>query len=100
MLIQIFGPGCARCKAVYDVLAKAKKSRSDSVNIVLEKITDPIAMMQAGVISTPTIAIDGKIVMSGQIPTLKEAFSLLDASSTDFKESGSCTYGQCSCQTS
>ncbi|NLX33918.1 MAG: thioredoxin family protein, partial [Thermotogaceae bacterium] len=36
-----------------------------------------MAMMEKGIISTPAVALDGEIVLSGKIPSLEEAKKLL-----------------------
>ena len=64
--IKVLGPGCANCKhtsAVIEEVAKAK-----GVAIQLEKIEDIKAIMAHGVMSTPGVIIDDKLVHAGGIP--------------------------------
>jgi small redox-active disulfide protein 2 len=70
MVITVFGPGCARCdeteRVVRNVLAELQSDAD------LRKVTDYQAMAAAGVLSTPAVAIDGVITLSGRIPTREE----------------------------
>ncbi|MFK5998971.1 MAG: thioredoxin family protein [Rhodobacterales bacterium] len=64
--VKIYGPGCKRCDAavgmVEDMAAKL------GVEVNLEKVTDPREIAMAGIMSTPGIGIDGKIVHAGGLP--------------------------------
>lgn len=99
MLIQIFGPGCSRCHATYDAISSAVKTCGLSENISIEKVTDPIAMMQAGVMATPAVAIDGKVVVSGRVVSLNEAATLIvkEMVAGEVDAAGGCCCGACSC---
>ena len=70
MVITVYGPGCARCdeteRVVRNVLAELQSDAD------LRKVTDYQAMAAAGVLSTPAVAIDGVIKLSGRIPTREE----------------------------
>jgi small redox-active disulfide protein 2 len=64
--IKVLGPGCANCKnthALIETVAKAKQ-----IEIQLEKIDDLQAIMSYGVMSTPGVVIDGKVVHAGGVP--------------------------------
>ncbi len=64
--VKVYGPGCKRCDAteamVKDVAAKL------GIEVAVEKVTDMKAIAMAGVLSTPGISIDGKLVHSGGLP--------------------------------
>jgi small redox-active disulfide protein 2 len=64
--VKIYGPGCARCatteQMVKDVAAKL------GVAVEVEKVTDAKSIAMAGVISTPGISVDGKLVHAGGLP--------------------------------
>ena len=70
MLIQVLGVGCPKCdeaaRLVRETLARLE------VNAQCEKVSDLRAIMQMGVLSTPAVAIDGKVRCSGRIPTEAE----------------------------
>jgi small redox-active disulfide protein 2 len=64
--IKILGSGCRNCEITAKVIAQAAKEAE--VEITLEKITDIAQILSYGVISTPGVVLDGKVVHSGGIP--------------------------------
>lgn len=64
--IKVLGPGCANCKQTHTLIADVARSRG--VEIQLEKIEDIKAIMVYGILSTPGVVIDGKVVHAGGIP--------------------------------
>ena len=76
MKIQILGTGCAKCKKMAEVAEKAAKDLG--IDYELEKVTEIVDIMQFGVMSTPGLVIDGKVVVAGKVPTedrMKELLS-------------------------
>lgn len=74
-LIQVLGPGCARCKLLEENTRSAAKAIGLECEIL--KVTDIEAIMRMGVMMTPGLAIDGQVVMSGKVPTIEELKKLL-----------------------
>jgi len=70
MLIQVFGPGCVNCLT----LEKRVKQAIDSlqINSEYQKIEDFQIMMALGIMQTPALAIDGKVIFQGRVPTVNE----------------------------
>lgn len=70
MKIEIFGPGCHRCGEV----EKGIKSALTELNIVadVEKVKDIAKIVDAGIMQTPGLRINGKIKCFGRIPTVEE----------------------------
>jgi small redox-active disulfide protein 2 len=64
--IKVLGSGCANCKATYARIEQVAKDKG--VSIVLEKIEDIAQMMTYGIMSTPAVVIDEKVVHAGGIP--------------------------------
>ena len=67
MDIKVLGTGCANCKntiALIDEVAKAK-----GVSITLAKVEDIKDIMGYGVMSTPGVVINGKVVHAGGVPS-------------------------------
>lgn len=67
MDIKVLGTGCANCKttiALIDQIAKTK-----GVSVTLEKVEELRNIMSYGVMSTPGVVIDGKVVHAGGIPS-------------------------------
>lgn len=75
MDIKILGTGCAKCKA----LEKATKEavEKSGVNATVTKIEDIVEIMQYGVMTTPALVIDGKVVVKGNVPSIDELTQLL-----------------------
>lgn len=70
MKIQIAGPGCARCqtteKNVIDACAELNLTAD------ISHIFDVQEFAKLGVIITPAVLVNGKIIISGKVPTIKE----------------------------
>lgn len=64
--IKVLGSGCRNCEITAKVIEEA--ARQAGVAIRLEKVTDIAAIMGYGVMSTPGVVVDGKVVHSGGIP--------------------------------
>jgi len=64
--IIVYGPGCARCAATEKMVKEAAAKLGIDVNV--SKETDYARIAQAGVVSTPGIAIDGWLVHAGGLP--------------------------------
>lgn len=70
MKIEIFGPGCHRClqveKAVKETIADLKISAD------VEKVKDIAKIVEAGIMQTPGLGVNGKMKCSGRIPAKEE----------------------------
>lgn len=73
--IEVLGPGCSRCKETYRVVQHVVEEGAFDVEIVKDESVE--RMMALGLLSTPGVAIDGKVVLSGRIPKAQEIRDLL-----------------------
>ena len=65
MKIKVLGTGCAKCKKLY---AEAEKAVAASgVEADLEKVEKIDEIVAYGVMMTPALVIDGKVVTSGRV---------------------------------
>lgn len=64
--VKVLGTGCANCQNTVKLVDDV--ARSKGVEIVLEKIEDLQQIMGFGVMSTPAVVIDGKVVHAGGVP--------------------------------
>lgn len=64
--VKIYGPGCKRCDAT-EVMVKDSAAKL-GIDVEVEKVTDPKSIALAGVIPTPGISIDGRLVHTGGLP--------------------------------
>jgi small redox-active disulfide protein 2 len=73
--IQILGPGCSRC----EVLAKHARQAADELDMPYEltKVTDIKEIMSFGVMSTPGLVIDGKVISAGRVVPVEEIKRML-----------------------
>ena len=65
--IQIYGPGCVNCRRLFQVAAAVVDEIGADIKI--EKVEDYNAMLAAGILRTPALGLDGKVVLQGKIPT-------------------------------
>ena len=64
--IKVLGTGCANCKATLKLIEDTAKARG--VAVQLEKVENIADIMAHGVMSTPGVVIDGKVVHAGGVP--------------------------------
>jgi small redox-active disulfide protein 2 len=65
--IKVLGTGCANCKSTLRLIEEAAKTKG--VEVSLEKVEDLKDIMGYGVMSTPGVVIDGKVVHAGGVPS-------------------------------
>lgn len=65
-VIQVLGTGCANCTSTLKLIEAVALAKG--VDIQLEKIEDLQQIMRHGVMSTPGVVIDGKVVHAGGVP--------------------------------
>ena len=64
--IKVLGTGCANCKNTLKLIEDVAKEKG--VEVQLEKIEDLKQIMTWGVLSTPGVVVDGKVVHAGGVP--------------------------------
>lgn len=77
MIIKILGSGCANCVNLERVTREAVTGMG--IEAQIEKVTDFAAIMSYGVMSTPGLVVDEKVVMSGRVPTAAKVRELLES---------------------
>jgi len=65
-LVKVYGPGCKRCETTEAMVKEAASKLS--VEVTVEKVTDQREIAMAGIMSTPGITVDGKLVHAGGLP--------------------------------
>ena len=68
--VQIFGSGCAKCQKLTDNAQKAAKLAG--IDIELEKVSDMMEIMKLGILTTPGLAVDGKLIATGKLLSPEE----------------------------
>jgi small redox-active disulfide protein 2 len=73
--IEVLGMGCKKCQQLE---TNAKEAIADlHLTAEVVHISDPIEIAKRGVISTPALTINGKVVVKGKVMTSAEIKSLL-----------------------
>ena len=67
MIIKVLGPGCANCIRLERVTREVVKDLD--LDATIEKVDDYPTIVGYGVMSTPALVVDDKVVVSGRIPT-------------------------------
>ena len=73
--IKVLGTGCANCQNTLKLIAEVAQAKG--VEIELEKVEDLRQVIGYGVVSTPGVVIDGKIVHAGGVPARAKVESWL-----------------------
>ena len=92
--VKVLGTGCANCLATTQRVEQVAKELG--VPITLEKVEAIQDIMAFGVLATPGVVIDGKVVHSGGVPTREKIASWL-GSGTDPVVSGAPNISGCGC---
>ena len=75
--VKVLGPGCKRCQTTEEMV-KAEAAKL-GIEIAVEKVTDYAAIAGYGIVSTPGIVIDGKVVHAGGLPKTNDLQRWLQA---------------------
>jgi small redox-active disulfide protein 2 len=65
--LTIYGSGCSKCKLLTEHAEAAAKELG--INYEIDKVTDMNAIIDAGVIRTPALAVNGDLVIEGAVPS-------------------------------
>ena len=75
MKIKVLGTGCAKCKSLEEVTKEVVSELRLDATVV--KVEDIAEIMEAGVMITPALLVDEKVIVSGYVPSNKEMKKLL-----------------------
>ncbi len=75
MILEVLGTGCAKCKMLHEAVLKAVTE--SGVQAEVRKIEDIAAILDRGVMSTPALVKDGKVLVAGKVPSPKEIMAWL-----------------------
>ncbi|MBV1790261.1 TM0996/MTH895 family glutaredoxin-like protein [Marinobacterium sp. D7] len=75
MKFTIYGSGCSKCK---QLTANAEEAaRAMGLEYEVEKVTDVSAIIEAGIMRTPALAVDDEILVEGKVAASEEIKALL-----------------------
>jgi small redox-active disulfide protein 2 len=75
MEIKVLGPGCPKCKTLEKNVIEAVTELG--IDAKVTKVDNIVDIMQYGIMTTPALVIDEKVVVKGFVPSLTEIKSLL-----------------------
>jgi small redox-active disulfide protein 2 len=75
MELKILGTGCAKCIALEKATIKAVNQLNIDADV--SKVEDIIKIMEYGVMTTPALIANNKILVKGRVPSVEEIKSLL-----------------------
>ena len=73
--VQVLGTGCPKCNELYRRCEQALENLD--IEAVLEKVEDINKIVEAGVMLTPALVVDGVVLCSGKVPSVAELEQLL-----------------------
>ena len=75
MEIKVIGEGCEKCDKLYENTCLAVKELGLEASI--DKVEGLMDIVRLGVMTTPSVMVDGKLIISGRVPKVKEIIKLL-----------------------
>lgn len=75
MELKVIGGGCDECDRLYENVSEALKRLEMSAQI--ERVSELIDIVKLGVMTTPSLMKDGKLIVSGQMPSVEKLMELL-----------------------
>ena len=75
MEIKILGPGCPKCKTLDKITREVVEK--NGINATITKVEDIMEIMKYGVMSTPALVVDEKVIAKGRVPSSDEIKQLL-----------------------
>jgi len=73
--IQVLGPGCAKCKVLFEHTEQAAKELG--LDYEIEKVTEIEAILGFGVMTTPALVVDGQVKVAGRVPSAEQLKGML-----------------------
>jgi small redox-active disulfide protein 2 len=69
-VIEVLGPGCARCQYAEKIVREVVEA--SGIEAEIRHVTDYGEIASRGILSTPGLAIDGTVVLAGRVPTREQ----------------------------
>ena len=76
MEIKVLGSGCASCKKLEKNVLEALEVLNQTSEV--EKITEMSDIMSYGVMQTPALVINNRVVLQGQVPNVKQLVKIIE----------------------
>ena len=75
MEIKVLGTGCKKCKALEEATRAAVSESGIDAEVI--KVEDMLEIMKLGVMTTPALVVDGKVVAKGKLLSVSDIKALL-----------------------
>lgn len=75
MDIKILGTGCPKCKQLEKLTREVVEQ--NHIDATVSKVDDIMEIMKYGVMATPALVVDNKVVLKGRLPSANEIKNLL-----------------------
>ncbi len=76
MKIEVLGPGCPKCKKLFEHAEKAVKDAG--IHAEVTKVEDIQKIIDAGVMMTPALVINGEVKSSGRVLSVEEIKKMIN----------------------
>lgn len=73
--IKVIGTGCDKCDKLYENTQVALKELGIEAN--LQKVEDLLEIVKLGVMTSPSLMVNGKLIVSGQVVSKDKIVKLL-----------------------
>jgi small redox-active disulfide protein 2 len=73
--IQVLGPGCANCQRLETLARQAVAGLG--IEAEVDEVTDMRQIMTRGVMTTPGLVVNDKVVSTGRVPSASEVMTLI-----------------------
>lgn len=80
MKVRVFGPGCANCRRLEAAAREALDALAYSYEIT--KVEALPEITAAGVLRTPALEVDGRLVLQGRVPGVTELRYIFERAGT------------------
>jgi len=85
MKLQVFGTGCQKCRELENRVKLAMMKLA--LDAEVEKVTDISQIADAGVMLTPALSIDGKVVLTGNLPSVEKLMTIITTKLAESEDS-------------
>ncbi|HCY42183.1 MAG TPA: thioredoxin family protein [Prolixibacteraceae bacterium] len=75
MEIKILGTGCPKCKTLEKLTREVVEQ--NGIDATVTKVEDIYQIMKYGVMTTPAVVVDEKVVIKGRVPSADEIKQVL-----------------------
>lgn len=75
MKIEVLGTGCSKCNQLYELVKETAAELE--IDHEIEKVSDITKIVNYGILSTPGLVINGKVKLSGKLPSKNEITKIL-----------------------